>query len=125
MAGGHEKYRVLIVDDSTDETATLTILLGKAGYKIEYLNDSRRAIERLRAFRPQAVLLDIAMPHLDGFQVAELIRQEPGFEKVVLVAITGFDSDENFQRAAQAKIDHYLVKPIKLAQIRKILAAPS
>jgi two-component system CheB/CheR fusion protein len=69
-------------------------------------------LEGARALRTEAVLLDIGMPGMDGYEVVRRLRQEPGLEGVLRVALTGYGQEEDRRRSRQATIDYHLVKPL-------------
>jgi CheY-like chemotaxis protein len=76
-------------------------------------------------FRPDVMLLDIGLPELDGWKVAELIRQQPILHDIVLIAMTGYGQNSDRQRSQQAGFDHHFVKPVEFRTLRQILAAVS
>jgi CheY-like chemotaxis protein len=74
------------------------------------------------AFRPDVVLLDIGLPKLNGYEVAQRIRQQRGADRVALVAVTGWGQQEDRRRAMEAGFDHHLTKPVELAELMRLLA---
>jgi CheY-like chemotaxis protein len=121
--------RVLIVDDQSDATRVLAMLLNRSGYEARALNDSRQALQAVRDFKPHVMLLDIAMPYMNGYEVARRIRRESGFEDLPIIAVTAFGHEEHQKRAQEAGIQHRLVKPCSFfelkALIAQVLSAPS
>ena len=113
--------RILVVDDVPAITRVYDLFLTWCGYRIRTVNDSRMALEAVREFKPNAVLLDIAMPHLDGYQVAAQIRNEQGLETLPLIAITSFSDDVHLERAKQVGIHHSFVKPCNLDEVQRLL----
>jgi len=75
-----------------------------------------------RAFAPDAILLDIGLPVVDGLQVARWIRQEPGLRKVLLIALTGYVREADRQATKDAGFDHHLAKPVAFKTIESALA---
>jgi two-component system CheB/CheR fusion protein len=71
--------------------------------------------------RPDLVISDIAMPGVDGYELARRLRQEPGLEKIALVALTGYGQDSDKQHAAAAGFDHHLVKPATMEALMSLL----
>jgi PAS domain S-box-containing protein len=114
--------RLLVVDDNVDAAQSLAVLLRMEGHEVQVANDGLSALEQAPAFHPQLVILDIGMPQLDGYEVARRLRQMPDFDKVRLVALTGWGSDEDRRRARAAGFDCHLVKPVELSSLRDILA---
>jgi signal transduction histidine kinase len=115
--------RVLVVDDNQAQVESLAVLLGLDGHEVRTAADGPRALEEAAAFRPQAVLLDIGLPGMDGYEVARRLRQQPRPERMLLVALTGYGSAEDVGHARAAGFDHHLVKPAEPAEVRRLLAA--
>ena len=114
--------RVLVVEDNIDAAETLTMVLAAFGHEIRIANDGHTAVETALKFRPQVVLLDIGLPGLNGFEVAKMLRDEPGLGEVVLVAMTGYGEVAARERSQAVGFDHHLVKPVDIDQILAILA---
>jgi two-component system CheB/CheR fusion protein len=114
-------FRVLVVDDHEDATASLGILLRLMGHDVRVANDGASAIEAACAFRPEVVLLDIGMPVMDGYEVARRLRREPSCDGARLIALTGYGRDEDRQRSRSAGFDDHLVKPVDLESLRRLL----
>lgn len=117
--------RVLVVDDNVDTAESLAMLLRVAGHDARTAHDGPTALEAALLCLPNVVLLDIGLPGLDGYEVSARLRQQPNFEKVVLVAITGYGHESDRQRAKNAGFDHHLVKPVDFAKVKQILASVS
>ena len=116
-----EQFRVLIADDEQIMTMLQGKLLELEGYATKQVNESTEVIRHVREFRPHAVLVDIAMAGLTGYEVAKQIRAEPGFEKVLIVAISGY-GDSHARMSLQMGLDHHLVKPVDFKKLCRILA---
>jgi PAS domain S-box-containing protein len=115
--------RVLAVDDNVDTVTTMSMLLTAYGHCVRTAHDGRAAIQVALEFLPDVVLLDIGLPELNGFEVAERLRQEPTLAHVVLVAMTGYGKDSDRHRAMQAGFDHHMVKPVSFDEMAKLLAS--
>ena len=113
--------RVLVVDDNLDAAQTLAMLLEISGHSVRMAHDGPGALEAALVWHPDMVLLDIGLPGLSGFQVAERIRQEPALGNVVLVALTGYGLEADRQRSRESGFDYHLVKPIDFGVLEKIL----
>jgi signal transduction histidine kinase len=120
--GPGPRRRVLVVDDNVDAADSLALMLRLAGHEVSTAYSGPAALEAARAERPDVVLLDIGMPEMDGYEVARRLRQEPGLEQVMLVALTGYGREEDRQRSRQALIDHHLVKPADPTALQGLLA---
>jgi CheY-like chemotaxis protein len=114
---------VLAVDDNVDTVTTMSMLLTAYGHCVRTAHDGRAAIQVALEFLPDVVLLDIGLPELNGFEVAERLRQEPTLAHVVLVAMTGYGKDSDRHRAMQAGFDHHMVKPVSFDEMAKLLAS--
>jgi CheY-like chemotaxis protein len=106
--------RILVVEDNVDVADKLTALLRRDGHEVRLERDGAAAVATAGAFRPSAVLLDIALPVMDGYQVARQIRQQPGLEDVVIVGLSGYTHEEAQRRSADAGFDELLGKPFDL-----------
>jgi CheY-like chemotaxis protein len=73
-------------------------------------------------FHPTAVLLDIGLPGLDGYEVAKRLRLQPPLENMILIALTGYGNESDHRRSKEAGFDHHLVKPIEFSKVQGILA---
>ena len=123
-AGAARPLRVLVTDDNADSADSLALLLRLEGHDVRTANDGPKALEAARGFRPHVIFLDIALPNgMDGHEVARRLRQEPGMEKAVLIAITGYGQPEDVARAEAAGMDHHVTKPADPAALRRLLAA--
>src|SRR5262249_33866753 len=96
--------RILVVDDNADAADGLSYFLAMSGHEVRTAYDGREALAAARAYRPEAVLLDIGMPGMDGYEVARRLRQEPGLERALLVALTGYGQEEDRRRSREAGI---------------------
>ena len=115
------RCRVLIVDDNMDAADSLATLLALAGHEIRVAYDGLAALSAAREFHPQMALLDIDMPGLDGYAVAEALRTEPWASQLSIVAITGWGNQQSARRAAAAGFDAHLVKPVDPERIKALL----
>lgn len=115
--------RVLVVDDNAEAADTLGALLGLLGAEVRVVYAGETALEAFRAFRPEVVILDLSMPGMDGYDVARSLRGDPASGNSMLVALTGWSQPEVRARVLEAGFDRYLVKPIKAAHLRDLLAA--
>ncbi len=106
--------RVLIVEDHLDAARSIDRLLRLFGYDVHVETDGLSAVECADAFAPSAALIDLSLPRLDGFEVAERLRESPVTRDSLLVAMTGWVGDEHYFRAREAGFDKHLVKPISV-----------
>jgi CheY-like chemotaxis protein len=111
----------LVVDDHTDAAASLRELLTILGYDVEVAASGRAALAKARERPPQLVLLDIYMPLMNGYEVASRLRQLPGMDRALLIAVTGSIDEEFMSRAQAASFNAFLTKPVDLELLEQIL----
>lgn len=113
--------RVLVVDDNADITQGLATLLSLDGHEVKSAPDGPTALTLARDFQPHIVLLDIGLPGMNGYEVASRLRTQPGMEKTILVAMTGYSREQDRQRAKESNFDHHLTKPVDLKVLYTLL----
>ncbi|MFN3792714.1 ATP-binding protein [Massilia sp.] len=114
--------RVLVVDDNRDAAETLSAVLGQLGHQTLVANDGHQALRMMAGFQPEVVFLDLGMPGMSGFEVAEAIRRDPRYAGVRLVALTGWGGEADRERSARAGFDGHLTKPATVEAIGEALA---
>jgi PAS domain S-box-containing protein len=107
-----EALKILVVDDNRDAADTCAMLLELSGHHVQTAYTAREALELSATFAPQAMLLDIGLPDLSGYELARRIRATDWGHDVTLVAVTGWGQEEDRKRALDAGFDRHLVKPI-------------
>jgi CheY-like chemotaxis protein len=122
-AAGGQRRKILVVDDNVDSANTMSRMLSILGHEVETAFDGLEAVNAAAAFRPEIVLLDIGLPRMNGYEVAEQIRQQSWGTDMVLIAQTGWGQQEDKQRAIEAGFDHHLTKPLDVAELLKLIAA--
>jgi DNA-binding response OmpR family regulator len=113
--------RVLVVDDLADTADSLALLLTLWGYAAEACYKGDTVLEIARAYQPHVVLLDLALPRRNGFQVAQDLREEPGPWHPLLIAITGHEQKAYRIRAEEMGFYRYLVKPVDPRALQRLL----
>lgn len=114
--------RVLLVDDRPDALGTLAEVLRAAGYAVQAVGHPRDAISVVNAFRPDVAILDIGLPDMDGYELAQALRASaPGWNGK-LIALTGFGQHGDKQRAAAAGFERHFTKPADPAELLNALA---
>jgi CheY-like chemotaxis protein len=114
--------RVLVVDDNVDAARIMAMVLGVAGHEVRLAHRGLDSIEAARKFQPDAVLLDIGLPDIDGFEVARRLRVEPGLEKILLVAVTGYGRDQDIRMCREAGFDEHFSKPVNPDALNALIA---
>jgi CheY-like chemotaxis protein len=116
-----ENLHVLVVDDNRDAADSLCMLLRLWGYDCRAAYDGGTGLEEAVAYRPDCLLLDIAMPRLDGYTLARRVKKQPGLEQTRLVALTAYSDASHLERVREAGFDYHLVKPADPSEIERIL----
>jgi PAS domain S-box-containing protein len=114
--------RVLVVDDNRDGADSLAMMLRIMGNDVRAPYDGQQGVDLAGEFRPDVVLLDIGLPKLNGYEACRRIREQPGGNGVVLIAVTGWGQDEDRRRSREAGFDHHMVKPVEPQSLMKLLA---
>ena len=118
---GDAGLKLLVVDDNRDAADTCAMLLEASGHHVQTAYTGRQALELARVFRPHAMLLDIGLPDMDGYKLAQQVRATPWGRAAVLVAVTGWGQEQDRQRAVAAGFDQHLVKPISADTVEALL----
>ena len=114
--------RILVVDDNADAALSLAKLLRRLyGQEVRVAHDGPEALDVAEEFRPEVVLLDIAMPAMDGYEVARRLRRRPAFAGTMLVALTGWGQESDRRESREAGFDRHLVKPVDPEEIRALM----
>lgn len=119
------RQRILVVDDVPASAKTLSLMLSALDQSVEMAFDGRSAISKLSENRFDIVFLDIAMPGMDGLETVRRLRSDSALSNLILVALTGFDQDEDRQRSLEAGFHAHLVKPVSLNQLQDVLRLAS
>jgi CheY-like chemotaxis protein/nitrogen-specific signal transduction histidine kinase len=118
-----QRRRILIVDDNEDAAESLALLLAAAGHETHVAHDGVAAVEAAERLRPDAVLLDIGLPKLSGYEACRRIRQQPWARDILLVALTGWGQVDDRRKSEEAGFDDHLVKPVNHGVLIEMLAA--
>jgi PAS domain S-box-containing protein len=115
--------RLLVVDDNVDAAESMSLVLTMSGHQVHQAHTGEEALQAAKEYRPDAILMDIGLPGLNGYQVAERLRETPDLRDIVLIAMTGYGQEDDRQRAKQVGFDYHLVKPADPQQLQQLLAA--
>jgi CheY-like chemotaxis protein len=123
-ADSGSRRRILIVDDNVEAAESLNVLLGLEQYDTRVVAGGRAALEAIdTGYQPDFVLLDIGLPDLSGYEVAQCIRASQRQASIKIIALTGFGAAKDLMRSHDSGFDAHLVKPIDHEALIKILAA--
>lgn len=115
--------RILVVDDNIDAADSLTLLLQTWGHEVRCAYDGQAGLDAACDMKPDLVLLDLAMPRIDGFELARRLRAQPGGYAVGLIAMSGLGREVDRQRGQDAGLDAHLVKPVDPRHLRQVIDA--
>ncbi|GAC1486284.1 MAG: hypothetical protein NVS1B1_01350 [Candidatus Limnocylindrales bacterium] len=113
---------VVIVEDDASTRSALAALLELDGHTVHVARDGPSGVALILQRRPDISLIDVGLPELDGYGVAQLVRADPGGASLRLIALTGYDRIEDRERARVAGFDGHAVKPIGAAALAKLVA---
>jgi CheY-like chemotaxis protein len=116
-------HRVLVVDDNVDAAESMRRFLRAQGHEVRCAFGGSSALGLAQEFKPQLVLLDIAMPEMDGYEVLGRLREQSGTDQPVIPVLTGYGANLETERMKQLGLDHYLVKPVTLAALQALTAS--
>jgi signal transduction histidine kinase/ActR/RegA family two-component response regulator len=119
------RRRVLVVEDNKDTREMYSTVLQLAGHEVLEAGNADRGLELLKSQRPDVALIDIGLPGLDGYELARRFRADPNARRVLLVALTGYGSQDDRERSRQAGFDHHMVKPVSPETLRELLRGMS
>jgi CheY-like chemotaxis protein len=117
-APGHAR-RVLVVDDNEDAAEMLGAALRHIGHEVVIVHDGAQALAALERFEPQAAVLDIGLPVMDGYELARRLREN--VRSCLLIALTGYGQETDRARSAAAGFDTHLVKPVDLQELASMI----
>jgi signal transduction histidine kinase len=117
-----QSLKVLVIDDNVDVAQTVGWMLEEIGHQYHLVHDGRQALEAAREFRPDAILLDIGLPVMDGYAVCRAFRQDDLFKDALIIAQTGWGQKRDKTLASEAGFDHHLVKPVAYDELERVLA---
>jgi two-component system CheB/CheR fusion protein len=121
VAGPRQGLRVMVVEDNVDTARSMSQLLNKAGCSTKVVHDGVAALDSADEFQPEVVLLDIGLPGLDGYQVAQRLRADPRHRRVRIIAVSGYGKEQDQQRSKEAGCDDHLVKPVDFDSLLALL----
>ncbi len=114
--------KVLAVDDDPVIQRLLQVNLEMEGYDVQLASDGEEALEKVRSFRPDLVLLDVMMPKKDGWQVCEEIKADPRLEGTPVVFLSARAQDSDIQRGADLGVEAYVTKPFDPIDLVELVA---
>ena len=116
------RFKILVVDDNHDSALSMAMMLSIMGHDTRTAHDGESAVATAETFLPDVVLLDIGLPKLNGYEVAQRIRGTAWGESMYLIAVTGWGQDEDRQRSTEVGLNQHMVKPVEPSALEKLLA---
>jgi CheY-like chemotaxis protein len=113
--------RVLVVDDNEDSAESMARLLKLTGHTVRVAHSGPAAIAFAREQEPEAVVLDIGLPGMDGYAVATQLRREECCKEALIIAVSGYGEEQARQRSSEAGFDHHLVKPVNFETLLAVM----
>jgi CheY-like chemotaxis protein len=114
-------YRILVVDDVAENVVSLAAVLRGMGHDVHTAGSGEEAVVAAARLLPEVVLLDIQMPHINGYDACRHIRGIPGGESITIIAVTGRGQDRDRLDSARAGFDHHLVKPVDPEELNALI----
>jgi len=117
----HDSYLVLVVDDSIDNLTVISLYLQQSGYRVAAATNGEEAVRVAALVKPDIIVMDLAMPGVDGLQSTRQIRQDEALKDIPVIALTAFSTD-GFRRAAHdTGFDGYLTKPVDFSRLTDLI----
>lgn len=116
-----QRFRILVVDDNHDSALSLAMMLSIMGHETRTAHDGESAVTTAESFLPEVVLLDIGLPKLNGYEVAQRIRENTWGKAMFLIAVTGWGQEEDRQRSSEVGLNVHMVKPVEPAALERLL----
>ena len=121
MSAINELQKVLVVDDQNDNLILISLAVQEMGFRVVTAVNGEDAVAVALIARPQLILMDIAMPKLDGIEATSVIRRREEISDVPVVILTAFDTDDFRKRAVDAGANGYLTKPLDFDRLRTMI----
>jgi two-component system CheB/CheR fusion protein len=117
-----QRHTILVIEDNRDAANSLRTLLQLLGHDVQVAHTGPEGVAAAAERRPDVVISDIGLPGFDGFEVARRIRHLPGMEEALLLALSGYGSEEDRRRSREVGFDYHLVKPADPTHLQHLLA---
>jgi CheY-like chemotaxis protein len=115
-------HTILVVDDEPALLRLMEFVLDRQGYRLVTATNGEEALEQARASRPDVIVLDIMMPKLDGYQVAEALRADAELSGIPIIMLSAKAQEEDIERGVEAGVDRYITKPFSPEELAVIVS---
>jgi CheY-like chemotaxis protein len=112
---------IIIADDDPDTVTTQGMLFRQAGFDVIECLEGKDVMPLVEQHHPRVVLLDLSMPGMDGFAIADELRDNPDLRPKLLVAVTGYGDPETVKRTAEAGFDRHMLKPVEFSELLSLV----
>jgi CheY-like chemotaxis protein len=113
--------RILVIDDNESNLKLMKFLLSSPEYDVRTAADARQALDVLRGFRPDLILLDIQLPDIDGLELARRLKADPDTRPITIIAVTAYAMKGDEEKARAAGVEDYVTKPIEKQSFRRLV----
>ena len=117
----NRSFRLILVEDEADLARVQTVLLTKNGHQVCWCSTAREALTALDSYQPDAMIIDLGLPGMDGCELARRVRENAKLARFPLIAQTGYTDHGSRRRAAEAGFDHYATKPVSWQELSDLL----
>lgn len=118
----NKHFKVLVIDDNKDLAEILCELIGLLGHMTISSLNGQDGIKKAKDYQPDAIICDIGLPGLNGYEVAQLLRKDKDLKEVFLVALSGYAGPDDLKRSREAGFNRHLSKPADISSIERVLA---
>ena len=116
-----KQFQILLVEDNPDIADSMALVLRLDGHTVRIAQDGATALEMVQVEQPDVIVLDIGLPGMDGYSLAQALRQNSKLQRTLLIALTGYGRPQDKEKSRVAGIDVHLVKPPDIKALRKLL----
>ena len=113
--------RILVVDDEQTIARLVQVNLQQAGYEVEVAFDGRDALRMLDSFMPELIILDVAMPYADGYEIMDVLKTSSDTERIPVIMLTAKSDEADVMRGWRSGVDCYLTKPFEIEELLKFV----
>lgn len=114
--------KILVIDDEPEITEIVETFLSENGFKVATENNPHAAVQKARSFKPDVILLDIMMPGVDGYDICQALKKDPGFANVPIIFLTGKDRTDDMGRSFKSGGDMFIKKPFSCERLLEIVS---
>ena len=115
-------YKILVVDDEPTIVRLMEFILARQGHELIVAVNGEEALEKIKSQRPDLVLLDIMMPRIDGYEVAQRLRADPATVSLPIIMLSAKAQDEDIRRGVEVGVDEYVTKPFTPDHLVQVVA---